>query len=919
MGTEAWSTPINLSQSGAASTPTAIPTPDGGLRIFWWDRIDGLTMVTGMSGEWSATEIAPIFIVEALERPAADGSRSVSTPIADMPSITGDIAGNAHAIWLGETDTEDGTSSLFYARMSTGQTAWTTARAVAESATAFVITADASGFLHVAYVRNLHTGSAPSGITYIRSNDGGRGWSQPVIVHSSLYYRLATLDLINLSIAADADDNVVLTWNDPHLLRALMSQSTDGGENWLEPVVVGGTEAQAANPRPFMTPENSRGNAWVLWEGTDSLGGCVLRQAPTDELIAGKPVVGQRVLEGFPGCPSPVNERLLSLGGDRVVMLSGGGTGTLALGVQVAAAWSEPKWLTFRFDDPLTETPIYLEGLYGTLTQPISVTETVSGNSIPDNAGGMFRALAVVGIDAAGDVWLTQSRLDALELAFAPPSPWSAPSALSPEPSAPDLPAVVADSQGWIHALWAEAETSGQAGKVLRYARWNGSGWTRPTTVVEAAGGSSSEPSLAVTEERLHAVWRSGPDGRILYSRAFLQDAYTASGWEEPRPLPGPTAAYGLGGQPQIVSVTGGSHRLHAIYAVPVNEDRGIYYTYSDDAGETWSEVAQVFDAINAGWAIVDHPRFAVAAMGGLHVIWTRPSLSADGPPRGIYYAHSVDGGRTWSEAHPVAEGAYTWPEIATDGLGGVHLFWAEASGARAWWYQASTSNGPDGLGGWTRASRVPGFSNTRGPIGIVGDGALGLQLTGLGTASDGEPALLYLTWAGEAGAGAGQDPGAALGVGEWGGLETYRLDPAPAPATAGIVAALQLDLQRLNVFYRAVQPVADGDLGGADGQTTLWHTGRAVSVTTLGAEFRPVMPNALVAEVAPTPVMADSVASAPDTAMPTRDFATTTPPATENLAGLVLPLLVGGGLAAAIVVSVFVAMLLARSRRHAA
>ncbi len=179
--------------------------------------------------------------------------------------------------------------------------------------------------------------------------------------------------------------------------------------------------------------------------------------------------------------------------------------------------------------------------------------------------------------------------------------------------------------------------------------------------------------------------------------------------------------------------------RLHVVYAVPVNEGRGVYYTASDDGGLTWSEALQVFDAAGAGWAAVDYPRLAVDPLGVLHAIWIRTSLSADTASLGVYYAFSADGGEGWSEPLMVAEGDYVWPSVVTDGMGGVHLFWNQATGARSWWHQWSPADpvvlgvGRDVPAGWVRAARIPGLSDVEGPLAIVGDGALGLQVVGLG------------------------------------------------------------------------------------------------------------------------------------------------------------------------------------------
>ena len=77
---ESWSTPVNLSQSGAASTPIAIPAPDGALRVFWWDRVEGVTLAERVAGEWSPSVATPIVVVEELQQPAAEAVAFFRSP-----------------------------------------------------------------------------------------------------------------------------------------------------------------------------------------------------------------------------------------------------------------------------------------------------------------------------------------------------------------------------------------------------------------------------------------------------------------------------------------------------------------------------------------------------------------------------------------------------------------------------------------------------------------------------------------------------------------------------------------------------------------------------------------------------------------------------------------------------------------------
>ena len=67
-----------------------------------------------------------------------------------------------------------------------------------------------------------------------------------------------------------------------------------------------------------------------------------------------------------------------------------------------------------------------------------------------------------------------------------------------------------------------------------------------------------------------------------------------------------------------------------------------------------------------------DYPRLAVDIGGAIYVVWLHAAPLGSGLTQEIYYTHSEDGGETWAEPREMAEGVYAWPEIATSGAGTV-------------------------------------------------------------------------------------------------------------------------------------------------------------------------------------------------------------------------------------------------------
>jgi hypothetical protein len=314
---------------------------------------------------------------------------------------------------------------------------------------------------------------------------------------------------------------------------------------------------------------------------------------------------------------------------------------------------------------------------------------------------------------------------------------------------------------------------------------------------------------------------------------------------------------------------------LHVVYAVPLNEGRGIYYVRSEDSGASWSEAQAIFDAAAAGWAMADHPTLAMDPAGTLHVAWVQGSRDGPFPPQGIFYARSTDGGQGWSEPRAMAEGAYDWPRMGAPLTGWAHLLWNEVTGGGGWTHRWSTDYGAS----WSTQQEVRGFRGVTGPAGLTADGAGTLNLVGLGRDEAGEPALLHTTWDGSA--------ALATGEGHWGEQETFRLE-AVDDSVPGAAVALAGAQGWLSVAFRA-------EVEGEQGlRREVFHAGRSVpTVEAWPAPSYTPMPT-----VTPTPSPAATPTPTPRLKVPGQ---TPEPaPPVLDLGPVALPMTALGGLAVA-------------------
>jgi hypothetical protein len=342
------------------------------------------------------------------------------------------------------------------------------------------------------------------------------------------------------------------------------------------------------------------------------------------------------------------------------------------------------------------------------------------------------------------------------------------------------------------------------------------------------------------------------------------------------------------GSWPQIGVDAAG--RLYVVYAVPVNEGRGIYLTRSDDSGKTWLEPKVVFDAAAAGWSMVDHPALTVAPDGTLHVAWVRGALPGTRPPQGIYYTQSDNGGNGWTEPLEVAEAGYDWPRLAL-ASGQVHLLYAEAGGGDVWhrWSDAESRAGSGN--GLSTATRVRGWEGALVPFGLTTDSNGTLHLVGVNV--EGE-ALLYSTWDGSTGPTAGGS--------HWSAAETFRLG-SEMELGLGVAAATLSQGGRLAVALRALA-VGEGEKAA----TVIFGTWRAIPTVEVPPAPAPT-PTPMVTPIpTPGPTAAPSPTPAPSTALRQSSGQGS---GQALMSGLLLwissmdPLLLGGGLAALIVVGV--------------
>lgn len=856
-----WQQPANLSLSGAASQARLAAAPDGTLHAVWWDTEEGeqYSYTTDASGTaWAQ----PIALAEVYGRRDEDPQtlRVTFTPPRNV-RLAATTTGEIYLLWIND-DYE-----LFGMPLRAGSRG--EAVQLAESASIIDVAADPSGGLHLAYARPADTAAAPAGIYYHSNRNGS--WSGPALVHASSYFRTIKPENAHLSVAGADAGQVVLAWDAPQSGYSVYAVSTDGGVTWTEPQIVSGSTGSSRQARVASAPG---GEILLIWQDPGS-GGCgyVQRRSRDGGATWTAP---EKVLSTLAQCGldwnfMPGNDRLWLIGRPQ-------GQAENLIREAMLAVWDGRQWST-----------------------PVAVSLTFSDEANNRNIGLNCLSLAIngetaalLGCDPSNDIWAARNNLPLADLIPQLRPVWSPLTPLSDRtvPAAKeDVPALAHNRQGSFFALWSQEIAGSDSTSALYATATDAGNWTRTARVLESPESGSSgtskaiQPALTIDEQdRAHAVWSSGTNGRIFYSQTHARDFNAAATWAPPVAL---SPAGRLASWPDIVADPRGE-QLYAVFAVPLNEDRGIYLVRSLDGGASWSPPTAVFDAAATKWDSVDIPRIAFdPASDTLHLVWLRKLPPGGVGDQQVYYARSTDRGQSWSPPVPIATGNVDWPRIAVAGPDQVYIAWnvyvtprrPDSATPMTVWGQYS----PDGGQRWTAPFNIRSLEQVSGPIGLAGDGTGHMYIAAVGKSRGEESTLVNVEWNGR----------------DWEERAALKLLRQATAGNAAVIAVAP-GQGKLAVLLRHRFWNDDGSA-----QQGIDATGRDVTAAPLAAAptFTPQ----------PTPTMQATPTSQP-TATPRPMLNSATQQSPGDSGGLT-PFVLGGVLATIVVVAVFARIIWTRRK----
>lgn len=667
-----WSDPLNLSRSGYAANLTFVMDSGGVGHALWQDDL-GNFLYTRFDGEqWSApamTELSRLFKAAA----AVGSRRPQQTEIVDVkPYFLAGPGENIFAFWLNEQ------GQLFTSKVKNHSVekigAWDTPRPIAPSVVAFAVAIDARGEVHLAYQSGIDEESpTQAGVYYTRSKNSGVSWGKAVVIYESPYFRSLAEGEASLSIATAETEtvpHVFVAWDNRPRKQVFLTQSADGGETWADTMLVAGPTPDTSLDDPFNIRVGTHNDSVVLvWQNGQPAGECSqIFQSSTDAGVTWSDP--QVMIDNLLGCAqanSFVPRFATETEGPSYFLTETKSQTYLSMwdGRQWSQSQAQPMLSGFK------EPEIYTEVLFAC-----------------HHAALWDERLYVVGCDQGegGDVWVTSRDLGADTSGLQPPV-WSQASPVTSDKLTLEAVELLTTDDGLVHSFFVQ-----QQDPDIYYTNWDGESWSRIARVLKLPDGQAGVPAItAGPGDELFLVVPNN-SGALYFSRTTSAGAATAPGWSTLKQLE--IIHEGKIGSADVARDSAGN--VYVTYSIPVNDDRGIYMVLSKDEGTTWSEPLQLFDGMAAGFDFVGTPSLLLSANGSLHVMWNVQAVQGDGTPQpvALYYAHSEDGGRTFSAAELLLAEPVVWRAVVNDSKGRMHLLWQVQNNLTTVWDQVSVDGG---------------------------------------------------------------------------------------------------------------------------------------------------------------------------------------------------------------------------------
>ncbi|MFN7036837.1 MAG: sialidase family protein [Bellilinea sp.] len=705
---ELWSEGVNISRSGSSSSPSFVINSQGLIHIFWLDEFDDLMYSRRNGPDWNAPQ-------------------SVSAPSdVYVPRLYPGLNNQVHAFWIDEE------SKLYYNRAIgdnlSSPTAWSGSTILGESVVSFDVAVGLDGSVYLVYVQTADINNRPAGVYFRKSSSSGSSWQPPVLVYGSRYFRALGRDSANIQIAAGKDpgsEEIFIAWDNRPLKTVFFARSLNGGTEWNTPIEI----ASPQNRPSATTPYNIRiailqNQIMLVYQDGQPGFSCsqIFQYSEDKGTTWSEP---NRMMEDIPGCA--VSSQLIEYANQYLILM------TVNRDQVLLTAWNSNRWSKSKQQvemmqviDPLTRT-----------------TLTLTNQQILIDPEGR---LNLIGADIEqGDIWLKQRDLSDIQSWFQRDTLWLPIETISLGNNSFSSVAITADSQGQPHAFWGVGDDNnlGAAPNTIFYSRREDQGrWIKPVLIYLSGNDYVDHISanFDTLKNNLLLVWRDGLKGEIYFSFAPSNQAFVSTAWSAPALVSNPNH---IADSPKIlIDPTG---KLVVVYSIPINEERGIYLTTSEDGGLTWTKPAKILNALTYEFEAINNPEMIVVDETSYHLLWANYQFTANRLyPIGLHYSRSLDGGQNWTEPLNLTNAPVIWGQIFAGPNGVIHRIWQENVGSQSQIRHEYSSNQGES---WVRVTIPSLLGEKIGTPAITIDPSGRIHLLQLLMASDNSISLQHLVW----------------------------------------------------------------------------------------------------------------------------------------------------------------------------
>jgi len=660
---EDWSAPINVSRSGGASEPSLIVDTSGNPHMVWLDRYYGYTYAFQKEGAWSTPALVnfPFTPEIGIDKQYP----SVKPLLVSAPNNV------VHAFWRDKNNALNYSRSLIATMGS--RASWVSPQRLYPAVFAMDAKSNDRGDIYLTFVKGVWGDQVKSGIYFVRYDLNGGFWSAPQLLYETPYFRTLSPEMANVRISVRMLENgqteVFVVWDNRPRNKVTFMHSANGGQTWDPAVDLDSPEIRGGPVVPMnVRVGNTESEVLVLWQSDQAGESCEqYYQVSRDGGVTWEGA--QRMMDEIQGCPNDV----------QVVRTRTGKTlvASRVLNQVYLLAWDGNRWSDLQpqkalsvFSDPETFNVVNL-----------ACQQVVAGLEDQIMAAGCDTGLG-------SDIWFTQRQAGDVGAWFTTDVGFVTPKRVTTLPSIQSFPLLIPDPNDVTHLFWLSPGQNGN-NNTIHYSRWDGETWLTPQEPFNPFSRQPGQPAATITSDgRLLVAWTDLSTGELFTTSVTANLAGVGEEWQRPVPIPDVNnAGAGLDLSMDADGV------LHLIFPRSVNEGRGIYLLESRDNGVTWSQPQIVFNAESSGWAKVDMAQFAQTTDGTYHVLWTRYNSTSGSIGDGLYYTASDDDGQTWREVQAITGGSVGWSSLSSADGPTVHIAWEGLEGENETLYHVYSSD----------------------------------------------------------------------------------------------------------------------------------------------------------------------------------------------------------------------------------